>query len=93
MTTRRSFIVGLGAAAAGSAVSYRRLAAALESPLTSRISVLTDEISQDLGHAYEVRRTSASSISGVSKTQRRIARRSTTACARRPSRPARRASR
>jgi hypothetical protein len=54
MTTRRSFIVGLGAAAAGSAVSYRRLAAALESPLTSRISVLTDEISQDLGHACEV---------------------------------------
>lgn len=54
MTTRRRFIVGLGAAAVASAVSHGRLAKALESPLASRISVLTDEISQDLGRAGEV---------------------------------------
>ena len=50
MTSRRHFIVGLGATALGAALSARRARAA--TPFN--VSVLTDEISQDFGHACEV---------------------------------------
>jgi len=49
MPSRREFIAGVGAAAVGSAFSSRSNAAQSFKP-----SVLTDEISQDLGHACEV---------------------------------------
>ena len=51
MPSRRTFMAGLGAAAVSSALSPRSRARAAS---TFRISVLTDEISQDLGHACEV---------------------------------------
>jgi sugar phosphate isomerase/epimerase len=49
MTSRREFLAGVGAVALGSAVSAR-----LQSAMPFKISVLTDEISQDLAHACEV---------------------------------------
>src|SRR5712691_11003960 len=49
MPSRREFIAGVGAAAVGSAFSSRSNAAH-----SFKLSVLTDEISQDLGHACEV---------------------------------------
>lgn len=49
MPSRRQFMAGLGAAALGSALPVRRVATT-----TFRLSVLTDEISQDFGHACEV---------------------------------------
>jgi sugar phosphate isomerase/epimerase len=51
MPSRRTFIAGLGAAAVSSAF-WGRLKARAAS--TFKISVLTDEISQDFGHACEV---------------------------------------
>jgi L-ribulose-5-phosphate 3-epimerase len=58
MTSRRQFITGLGAAAAGSALPLGRLAEALTPSLYAAsaftLSVLTDEISQDFGHACEI---------------------------------------
>ena len=50
MTSRRHFIVGLGATAIGAALSTRRSKAAS----AFNVSVLTDEISQDFGHACEL---------------------------------------
>ena len=55
MTSRRDFIAGLGAAALGAALplhlrALRRFRSAAPFPL----SVLTDEISQDFGHACEI---------------------------------------
>src|SRR6185295_9312110 len=50
MTSRRHFIVGLGATAIGAALSARRSSAAA----AFNVSVLTDEISQDFGHACEL---------------------------------------
>ena len=52
MTSRRQFVTSLGAAAIGSTFPFGRLAGALAA--SSAISVLTDEISQDFGHACEV---------------------------------------
>src|SRR5436309_15278909 len=49
MSSRRTFIASLGAAAAGSLLPFKGFAVA---PFT--LSVLTDEISQDFGHACEV---------------------------------------
>ena len=56
MNSRRRFLAGFGAAAAGSLLPVDRLAAALAPPMDSPItlSVLTDEISQDFGHACEI---------------------------------------
>ena len=50
MTSRRHFIVGLGATAFAAAWPERRFARAA----TFNVSVLTDEISQDFAHACEV---------------------------------------
>ena len=55
MTSRRDFVAGLGAAALSAALplhlrALRRFRSAAPFPL----SVLTDEISQDLGHACEI---------------------------------------
>src|SRR5439155_213684 len=55
MTSRRDFVAGLGAAAFSAALplhlrALRRFRSAAPFPL----SVLTDEISQDLGHACEI---------------------------------------
>ncbi|OLC48617.1 MAG: sugar phosphate isomerase [Acidobacteria bacterium 13_1_40CM_65_14] len=52
MTSRRQFVTSLGVAAMGSALPLGRFANALAA--SSAISVLTDEISQDFGHACEV---------------------------------------
>jgi L-ribulose-5-phosphate 3-epimerase len=53
MPSRRDFVTSLGAAGAAAAVpSLGRLARA--APPSFTISVLTDEISQDLGHACEI---------------------------------------
>src|SRR5947207_1076765 len=52
MTSRRQFVTALGAAAIGSTAPFGRLSRALAA--SSAISVLTDEISQDFGHACEV---------------------------------------
>ncbi|GAC1657177.1 MAG: sugar phosphate isomerase/epimerase [Gemmatimonadaceae bacterium] len=56
MISRREFLVGLGAAAAGSAMPIGRVADAMSRAAgpTFKVSVLTDEISQDLGHACEI---------------------------------------
>jgi len=59
MTSRREFVVGLGAAAIGSALPVNPLALASARPAPGdaagfTLSVLTDEISQDLGHACEI---------------------------------------
>ena len=59
MTSRREFVVGLGAAAIGSALPVNPLALASTKPAPGdptgfTVSVLTDEISQDLGHACEI---------------------------------------
>src|SRR5438552_1280931 len=56
MNSGRSFLAGFGAAAAGSLLPVDRLAAALAPPINAPItlSVLTDEISQDFGHACEI---------------------------------------
>jgi sugar phosphate isomerase/epimerase len=65
MPSRREFVIGLGVAAAGAAGPLGPLARAFASPLSSpadlsyvdttfKLSVLTDEISQDFGHACEV---------------------------------------
>lgn len=50
MTSRRHFLVGLGATAFSAALPVRSFARAA----TFKVSVLTDEISQDFGHACEV---------------------------------------
>src|SRR2546426_10447383 len=52
MTSRRQFVTSLGVAAMGSALPLGRFANARAA--SSAISVLTDEISQDFGHACEV---------------------------------------
>ena len=53
MTSRREFVAGLGAAALGAVLPLDRLAAfRAASPFP--LSVLTDEISPDLGHACEI---------------------------------------
>ncbi|HEX9280757.1 MAG TPA: hypothetical protein VF890_08925, partial [Gemmatimonadales bacterium] len=53
MTSRREFVAGLGAAAIGAVLPLDRLAAfRAASPFP--LSVLTDEISPDLGHACEI---------------------------------------
>ncbi len=55
MTSRREFVAGLGAAALGAVLPLDRLTAfraAAASPFP--LSVLTDEISPDLGHACEI---------------------------------------
>ena len=53
MTSRREFVAGLGAAAVGAVLPLDRLAAfRAASPFP--LSVLTDEISPDLGHACEI---------------------------------------
>src|SRR5436309_6456400 len=55
MSSRRQFIAGLGAAAFGSALPVDRLdRLTWTNVATVKISVLTDEISQDFGHACEV---------------------------------------
>lgn len=62
MTSRREFLIGFGAAAAGCTLRLGRLAEAAYTPMTLRpadtngfkVSVLTDEISQDFGHACEI---------------------------------------
>jgi len=53
MRSRRRFIAGLGAATIGSALRFDRLTEA-RAATTFKLSVLTDEISQDFGHACEV---------------------------------------
>ena len=53
MTSRREFVAGLGAAAVGAVLPLDRLAAfRAASPFP--LSVLTDEISPDLGHSCEI---------------------------------------
>jgi sugar phosphate isomerase/epimerase len=52
MTSRRQFVTSFGVAAMGSVLPFGRLANVLAA--SSAISVLTDEISQDFGHACEV---------------------------------------
>jgi L-ribulose-5-phosphate 3-epimerase len=54
MRSRREFVTGLGVAVASAAFPIGRLAGALASPAAFKLSVLTDEISQDFGHACEV---------------------------------------
>ncbi len=53
MTSRREFVAGLGAAALGAVLPLDRLAA-FRSASPFPLSVLTDEISPDLGHACEI---------------------------------------
>lgn len=53
MPSRRTFIAGLGAAAAGAAFTSRSTSLTAAAPAFN-LSVLTDEISQDLAHACEV---------------------------------------
>jgi L-ribulose-5-phosphate 3-epimerase len=52
MPSRREFVIGLGTAAVGSAFRSDLLPGTTD--VSFNISVLTDEISQDLGHACEV---------------------------------------
>ncbi|GAC1516742.1 MAG: hypothetical protein NVS1B4_13540 [Gemmatimonadaceae bacterium] len=56
MVSRRDFLVGVGVAAAGSALPLGRMAEAIGGLSASpfKLSVLTDEISQDFGHACEI---------------------------------------
>ena len=53
MTSRREFVAGLGAAALGAVLPLDRLAA-FRSASPFPLSVLTDEVSPDLGHACEI---------------------------------------
>lgn len=54
--TRRDLLAALGGVAASSLLSRSRAGAALLPAITSRfkVSVITDEITQDLGHALEI---------------------------------------
>src|SRR5215469_10524803 len=56
LPSRRSFLLAMGGAAGASLMSRGRILAAPLSVMSSRfkLSVITDEISQDFGHALEV---------------------------------------
>src|SRR5712691_9470077 len=54
MTSRREFVAGLGAAALGAVLPLDRLTAFRAAAAAFPLSVLTDEISPDLGHACEI---------------------------------------
>ena len=52
--SRRAFVAGVGATAAATALATSRAAALATSTPAFNVSVLSDEISQDLGRALEV---------------------------------------